>query len=248
MATWKKKNRVDEKTKVFIVKGGYGDIKRALKQRGWVQNKDSDSCCFDLKWVLKTKDIDTNNLLDHQIVNHFAKATSITTKVGLTHSLKNLIWFNNIDVDTFYPRCFDLGISEEADDFITDFKATKASNFLKIYAREIREQFDKGLPLVSQTVSKELLKVAMDVSYRRVRDLDDLIDDPTAFGQLVSDNEWKILGADELTEELLAQKKHINWMKKNDSKTIAKKKKKKKTKRAIKMQDQEDGEYGIEDD
>jgi hypothetical protein len=36
MATWKKKNRVDEKTKVFIVKGGYGDIKRALKQRGWV--------------------------------------------------------------------------------------------------------------------------------------------------------------------------------------------------------------------
>jgi tubulin monoglycylase TTLL3/8 len=64
--------------------------------------------------------------------------------VGLTHSLKNLIWFNNIDVDTFYPRCFDLGISEEADDFITDFKATKASNYLKIYVREIREQFEKG--------------------------------------------------------------------------------------------------------
>jgi tubulin monoglycylase TTLL3/8 len=46
--------------------------------------------------------------------------------VGLTHSLKNLIWFNNIDVDTFYPRCFDLGLPEETDDFITDFKATKA--------------------------------------------------------------------------------------------------------------------------
>ncbi len=126
MATWKKKNRVDENTKVFIIRGGYGDIKKALKDRGWVENKDKDSCCFDLKWTLKTKDIDTNALLDHQIVNHFAKATSITTKVGLTHSLKNLIWFNNIDVDTFYPRCFDLGLPEETDDFITDFKATKA--------------------------------------------------------------------------------------------------------------------------
>lgn len=65
MATWKKKNRVDEQTKVFIVRGGYGDVKRALKQRGWVENKDKESVCFDLKWTLKTKDIDTNTLMAH---------------------------------------------------------------------------------------------------------------------------------------------------------------------------------------
>ena len=118
MKEWKKKNRVDDQTKVFICTGGYGDVKRALKKRGWVENKDKDSVCFDLKWTLKTKDIDVNKLEDHQIVNHFAKATSITTKVGLTHSLKNLIWFNNVDIDTFYPRCFDLGIEEEMQDFI----------------------------------------------------------------------------------------------------------------------------------
>jgi tubulin monoglycylase TTLL3/8 len=118
MKEWKKKNRVDEATKVFIVSGGYGDIKRALKKRGWVENKDRDSVCFDLKWTLKTKDIDVNKLEEHQIVNHFAKATSITTKVGLTHSLKNLIWFNNVDIDTFYPRCFDLAIEEELEDFV----------------------------------------------------------------------------------------------------------------------------------
>jgi hypothetical protein len=50
-------------------------------------------------------------------------------------------------------------------------------------------------------VGKELLKAAFDVSTRRVRDLDDLIDDPNAFGQLVSDAEWKILAKDELNEE-----------------------------------------------
>jgi len=115
-----------------------------------------------------------------------------------------LIWFNNIDVDTFYPRCFDLGLPEETDDFITDFKATKAQNYLKIFIREIRECFDENKPLKSSTVSDSVLKVAMDVSSRRVRDLDDLIDDPTAFGSLVSDIEWKILSADELNEESLA--------------------------------------------
>ena len=63
IAVWRKKNKVDEKTKVFIIKGGYGDIRRALKMRGWVENKDKDSVCFNLKYTLKTSDIDYNNLL-----------------------------------------------------------------------------------------------------------------------------------------------------------------------------------------
>ena len=64
MDTWRKKYRVDDETKVFIIKGGYGDAKRALKQRGWIENKDKESCCYDLKWTLKTKDIDHNTLRD----------------------------------------------------------------------------------------------------------------------------------------------------------------------------------------
>lgn len=35
---WKKKQRLPEATKVFIIKGGYGDLKRALLNRGWVEN------------------------------------------------------------------------------------------------------------------------------------------------------------------------------------------------------------------
>jgi tubulin monoglycylase TTLL3/8 len=64
MATWRKKNRVDDSTKVFIIKGGYGDVKKALKKRGWFENKDKDSTCFDLKWTLKSKDIDSGHLHD----------------------------------------------------------------------------------------------------------------------------------------------------------------------------------------
>ena len=58
---------------------------------------------------------------------------------------------------------------------------------MKIYARELREALDSDKPLVSATVNKELLQVAINVSLRRVRDLDELIDDPTAFEQIVSD-------------------------------------------------------------
>lgn len=110
-------------------------------------------------------------------MNHFAKATTITTKVGLTHSLKNLVWFNNQDMDTFYPRCFDLTISEEVEDFETDFKLTKAQCWLKRYVRELRQAFDQGGSLVS-SVPKKVLQTAIDVTARRVRDLDEMIDDP----------------------------------------------------------------------
>lgn len=138
-AQWKKKMRLDENQKVFICTGGYPDIKKSLKQRGWVENKDPNSPCFDFKWTLKTKDIDHNLINDNQIVNHFNKATSITTKVGLCHNLKNLIWYNNIDVDTFFPSCFDLAVNEDLDDFIEEFKAIKAESYVKIFVREMRE-------------------------------------------------------------------------------------------------------------
>jgi hypothetical protein len=54
------------------------------------------------------------------------------------------------------------------------------------------------------TVADKVLKVALKVCEKRLKDLDDLIDDPTAFQSLVTDDEWKILGADELNAETLA--------------------------------------------
>ena len=36
MKEWKKRMRVEPGTRVFIIKGGYRDVKDALKSRGWV--------------------------------------------------------------------------------------------------------------------------------------------------------------------------------------------------------------------
>lgn len=204
---------------MFIIKGGYGDVKRALKERGWVENKEKDSPCYDFLWTLMTKDVQHNTLQPHQIVNHFPTATSITTKVGLTHSLKNLIWFNSVDIDTFYPRCYDLALKDELDDFIQEFKQVKAVSYLKIYVREMREAFAKSgnsasEEIKSSTVTEKIYKVAMKVCKQRTRDLDDLIDDPSGFESLVTDREWNILRGDEHTEESLAAIKHERRLKK----------------------------------
>ena len=52
---WKKKNRLEADEKVFIVTGGYPELKKALRERGWVQNPDVNSPCFNLKYTLQGK-------------------------------------------------------------------------------------------------------------------------------------------------------------------------------------------------
>jgi hypothetical protein len=87
------------------------------------------------------------------------------------------------------------------------------------------------------------------VNQRRVRDLDDLIDDPTAFQLAVSDEEWKVLGADEMTPEGLAEEKHKKWMAKQSGQTY-KRKIKKKRKAPVKINNEDDDqeeEYGVEE-
>ena len=66
-----------------------------------------------------------------QVVNHFSKATSITTKSGLMKSLRQLRWFEPVDIDTFFPRCYDLSDPGDYADFVEDYKATVAERQLK---------------------------------------------------------------------------------------------------------------------
>ena len=123
---WRKKNRVEKGQCVFIINGPYKDVRKALLRRGWFENEDKESPCFDLKWTLKTKDVRADELKDYQIVNHFAKSACFTTKAGLTQSLKNLVHFSPVDVNSFYPRCYDLRDDGEMEDFMYDFKLVKA--------------------------------------------------------------------------------------------------------------------------
>jgi hypothetical protein len=48
-----------------------------------------------------------------------------------------------------------------------------------------------------------VIKCAIKVTERRLKDLNEMIDDPKAFEMLVSPEEWKILSFDELNEKKL---------------------------------------------
>ena len=71
---------------------------------------------------------------------------------------------------------------------------------MKKYIRELRESAELEDGEIATTVKDKVIKISIKVTQRRLKDLNEMIDDPTAFEHLVSPDEWKILGADELNE------------------------------------------------
>lgn len=196
LSLWKKANNIHAGAKIFIIQGGYDDIRQALLKRGWVENTDCTSTCFDLKWALRGTDIDYENLLKPQIVNHYENNKNITTKIGLSHSLRKLIWFNNVDIDTFYPRSFDLIESSDKKDFIEDYKTVKAENVLKQFI------FDK------QNVVEAKLLIALNVCLKRV---EDSLDDPAIEDGLITAEEWDVLNTEKISSQILEKIKQEAW-------------------------------------
>lgn len=78
-------------------------------EKGWFENEDVWSPFFDFKWTTKICDINYMNMKAGQAVNHFNNNHHLTSKYGITRRLRTLTLAHNIDIDKFYPRCFDLG-------------------------------------------------------------------------------------------------------------------------------------------
>ena len=118
--------------KTFIVLGGFTDITNALLKRGWTESKDTDPKlqAYSYLYTLKIADIPFEDLRDDIIVNHYRKIGEITRKGGLLKNIRNL-YFMNVCPDDFYPRAYDLSDKQDIEDFIEDFKTSKAMALLR---------------------------------------------------------------------------------------------------------------------
>lgn len=198
--------------KSFIVLGGYPDVSRNLQERGWVREKNPKSLNFSFLWSLKTNDIIFAKLKANQLVNHFFKNGQITRKSGLNKNIKNL-YYKGIDPMNFFPRCYDLSIKDELEDFKQDFKFTWAMSLLKLFMNEIKEKREDKASIaepVSSKFSSKTISVAINIISRNlslfkcVRNLKqwftnlNIIKNDKSF--LVTDEEWDIIYLQELTQ------------------------------------------------
>ena len=132
----KKILKVPVTTKIFITNSSYSHFKDRLLAKGWVENPNPLSPHFDVKVCVRAKDINSSVLGPQQIVSHFIGSHCLTNKLELSRSLSNLVTLQNVDIDTFYPRCYDLNCSSDHQNFLIDFKISACVKLLKKYQRE----------------------------------------------------------------------------------------------------------------
>ncbi|CAI9165725.1 unnamed protein product [Rangifer tarandus platyrhynchus] len=82
-------------------------------------------------WTIKRDIVDYHSLSCDQVLNHYGKTASFTTKIGLCVSMRSLPWYVQANPDTFFPRCYSLCTEGEKQEFLDDFRRTVASSILK---------------------------------------------------------------------------------------------------------------------
>jgi len=97
----KENPQLDPTKKIFAVLGQYQDLRDAMaKKPGWVENpienfddtSDYRVHAFHFLYTTKSRDAFRFQTAWFQQVNHFEGTKALTTKVGLTHNMKNLVW------------------------------------------------------------------------------------------------------------------------------------------------------------
>eukprot|EP00747_Dinoflagellata_sp_TGD_P060983 gnl/TRDRNA2_/TRDRNA2_152311_c2_seq2.p1 gnl/TRDRNA2_/TRDRNA2_152311_c2~~gnl/TRDRNA2_/TRDRNA2_152311_c2_seq2.p1 ORF type:complete len:1616 (+),score=224.25 gnl/TRDRNA2_/TRDRNA2_152311_c2_seq2:71-4918(+) len=127
IAIYLQRSQHPSSSKVFVLDGPDDHIRQALQRRlDWVENPVPASMFWSLKWCTTDCEDDYQSLQDGDLYNHFQNNRELTTKVGLLRSLQQLAVDEQVDIDSFFPRCYDMGVVSEREDFVLDFRRSAA--------------------------------------------------------------------------------------------------------------------------
>jgi tubulin monoglycylase TTLL3/8 len=124
LSAWRRKRGLSEKVKVFSLKAATATplFREALFRRaGWWENLDNTTPYWDFCWTTRGRVKDWRLLRPGQIINHFVNNAQICTKRGLCKTVMNAGWMVDVDVDSFFPRCFTNDTPEDLEAFVDQF-------------------------------------------------------------------------------------------------------------------------------
>ena len=99
-----------------------------MRSKGWIVKRNANTCVYDFK----TGKISKNDILTfNQVVNHFPNVKCVTTKYGLTKTMKYCLWEKGINTLKFFPRSYYINDISELLDFLEDYKYTLVKYKLK---------------------------------------------------------------------------------------------------------------------
>eukprot|EP00930_Biecheleria_cincta_P033051 TRINITY_DN2289_c0_g2_i1.p1 TRINITY_DN2289_c0_g2~~TRINITY_DN2289_c0_g2_i1.p1 ORF type:complete len:1642 (-),score=322.61 TRINITY_DN2289_c0_g2_i1:205-5130(-) len=146
-----------------------------------------------LRWRTADSEADYRQLRPGEFFNHFQNNRMLTTKAGLAQSLSQHMVSAGVDVDSFFPRCYDTAHKSEREDFLLDFRRSAVLKIASLHQRLHRDQ-SAGHGSAGYRCNLDLLGESEHVLRRWHLDLDpDHLDEQGDEHHDVSEDTWDAL-------------------------------------------------------